>query len=303
MIYSLRRKLEKEVLGEPDNDAMVVKAMEVLKKRFINKKNKPIRTPYYQHQIQVLYEGDFFEWVITKALRKLEEEGYLTSLGRTDIPELAKLNTIASIRFYVNSKAVRTSSELKRMKKRVINIAKIVEEYSNDRNAKVRGNQLESLVKNQLEISQFEIMSKNTNEYKGEKWIKTEHDLDFIAKKKGTNFVIGVEVKNTLSFISKDEQDIKMDICDHLGIVPVFAVRWLKPYIENVESRGGFSWIFKTQIHPFGYEDRVKKWYKKFSILDKVDSSSLKFPITVRNDLPIKSVKVFDKWVQRETDV
>ncbi len=215
-----------------EKDPKIIEAKTALKKHFVNKKNDPVKTPYYHHQLQVLYENDFFEWIITDALKELENEGYITSLDKTDIPELGNLRKISRIKFYANSEAVKTSRGLKMMKTHALNTAKLIEKYSSDKNAKVLGKQLESLVENQLQISQFEIKGKHTNEYGGKKWTTTHHNLDFIAKKKDKEFVIGVEVKNTLDIIPPDEIDIKIDICDHLGIVPVFAVRWIKPYID-----------------------------------------------------------------------
>jgi len=94
-------------------DPKIVEAKVALRKHFVNKKNEPVRTPYYHHQLQVLYEGDFFEWIVTDALKELEHEGYVTSLDKTDIPELGSLAKISRIKFYANSEAVKTPSDLK----------------------------------------------------------------------------------------------------------------------------------------------------------------------------------------------
>lgn len=157
------------------------------------------------------------------------------------------------------------------MKTHALSTTKLVEKYSNHRNAKVLGNQLESLVENQLRISQFEIKKKHANEYEGKKWMSTDHSLDLIAKKKDREFAIGVEVKNTLDIIPPKEIDIKIDVCKHLGIIPVFAVRWIKPYVNCIRNQGGFSWIFKTQMFPFGYEEVTKELFQKLSALNKTD--------------------------------
>ena len=287
-------KSQNRVLGR--KDAAVERAKHVLKGHFETKKGAPARTPYYHRQMQVLYENDFFDWVVTHALNELEDEGVIASLDSTGIPELARLRNVPNIKFYANAKAVKTASELERMKTHAVNIAKVVDEYSQYKHTEVRGKHLEALVEAQLRISQFQITGRSTNTYNGKKWNKTNHDLDIIAKR--NNLVIGVEVKNTLSTIPSDEIDTKIQMCHYLGIVPVFAVRWIKPYIQCIRKQGGFSWVFKTQMLPLGYEEFVGEIYRKLSVKNKEDSRghSLEFPINVRTDLPPKSVEKFETW-------
>lgn len=282
-------------------DPKVVEAKTALMKHFVNKKNEPIRTPYYHHQLQVLYETDFFEWIITAALKELVSEGFLKILDKTVIPELDNLTTVSRIKFYANAQSLKTSDEAENMKTHVLNTAKLVEKYSEKKTYDALGKQLESLVKNELKTSQFEILGVHTNKFEDKKWEKTGHNLDIIAKKKGTKFVIGVEVKNTLDIIDPGEIDIKIEICEKLGIIPVFAVRWIKPYTDCIRRQGGFCWVFKTQIFPYGYEDFTKELWQKLSEHNKTNSRDypLHFPITVRNDLPQKSVNKFNDWLKQ----
>jgi len=63
-----------------------------------------------------------------------------------------------------------------------------------------------------------------------------------------------------------------------------------KPYLELIRKRGGFSWIFKTQIHPPGFDDLTKMLWNR-----------LELPVTVRTDLPEKSIANFQRWVQNRT--
>ena len=71
-------------------DPKVAEAKIALREHFINKKNEPIRTPYYQHQLQVLYENDFFEWIVTDALKELVNEGYVVVFDKENISGLEK---------------------------------------------------------------------------------------------------------------------------------------------------------------------------------------------------------------------
>ncbi len=67
--------------------------------------------------------------------------------------------------------------------------------------------------------------------------------------------------------IEQEELDVKLDMCNFLGLKPIFAVRWLKPYTELIRQRGGFSWIFKTQIYPPGFDELAQKLlWKRLSI-------------------------------------
>jgi hypothetical protein len=281
-------------------DPKVLEAKTVLKKHFVNVKGEPVRTPYYHHQLQVLYENDFYDWIISYALTQLVKEGFLTKLDSNDIPEFKKFVNISKIKFYANTLALKTKEEAHRMKTHAINIAKLVDKYDYLM-SEILGKQLESLVKHELRASQFEIIGEHTKEYGGKKWTTTDHNLDIIAKKKDTGFVIGVEVKNTLSIIEPSEIDTKIEICEHLGIIPVFAVRWIKPYVDCIRRQGGFSWMFKTQIFPYGYDNFTVELYQKLSELNKVNSKGrqLEFPVKVRNDLPEKSVKKFNDWVNQ----
>lgn len=274
-------------------------AKAVLRRHFITAQNLPVKTPYYQHQLQVLYEGDFFWWVVADALRELVNEGYLTVFDRERVPDLADLNHVYAVRFYANANAIKTSRDEAIMKKHVLSTARMLDKYGGDKNNKILGKQLESLVENQLRILQFEILDKHTNRYGGKEWSKTYHDLDIIARR--GRLAIGIEIKNRLNVMPPEDIDIKIDICRHLGVVPVFAVRWIKPYINCISKQGGFSWVFKTQILPFGQEQMAGKMFKRLSVPSKKDGRgrSLEFPITVRNDLPPKSVRMFERWAQK----
>ena len=176
------------------------------------------------------------------------------------------------------------------MNRHIRSICKLIDKYSNPNVTRALGKQLEGLVKAELRVQGYKIVGVHTATYKNKKWTRTNHDLDFIAEHKSGKLNIGVEVKNTLPIIDREELDIKLEICDYLGIRPVFAVRWIKPYIELIRKRGGFSWVFKTQIYPPGFEELTKTLYNR-----------LKLPVTVRTDLPEKSVKLFQKWTEKNT--
>lgn len=112
-------------------------------------------------------------------------------------------------------------------------------------------------------MQDFRIVGTHTSEHNNKKWTKTNHDLDFIAEHESGELDIGIEAKNTLPIIEREELDIKLAMCEYLRIRPVFAVRWIKPYTELIRTKGGFSWVFKTQIYPPGFEQLTKTLYRR----------------------------------------
>ena len=254
--------------------------------------------PYYQRQLQVLYENDFFEWVVSKALKELVDEGHLEVFDKESVPALDDLKIVSGIKFYANPKSVVSARDKAVMAKRIFNTAKMVEQYSGEEHNAMLGKHLETLVKTQLQILQFKIEGTHTRKYAGNEWSDTTHTLDFIAKK--GDFVIGVEVKNELSVMDPKEIDTKIDICPRLVLVPVFAVRWIKPYVDCIRKQGGFGWMFKAQILPLGQEKLARAMFTRFSVLHKKDSTNhrLEFPISVNPVLPPKSARRFEYWIE-----
>jgi predicted RecB family endonuclease len=71
-------------------------------------------------------------------------------------------------------------------------------------------------------------------------WTDTNHDLDFLIVRDGVRY--GVEVKNQLGYIDQTEFQIKLAMCVHFGIRPMFVTRAMpKNYIYAVMRSGGFS--------------------------------------------------------------
>jgi len=71
-----------------------------LRKHFTNKIGEPIKTPFYQSQLEVLYENDYFPWVVGNALRELLKDGFLELITEKEIPNMYKLKNIHKINFF-----------------------------------------------------------------------------------------------------------------------------------------------------------------------------------------------------------
>lgn len=282
---------------DPQDEA-VTRAETVLKSHFLNIRKKPIKTPFYLKQLQVFYERDYFPWVLRKALNNLQDNGTLGIIRLKDLPQRHKIKNIQDIKFYYNSQI--SENHLSVLSVKAFNVTTIVDQYSNPIVARHLGEHLESLVTNELRAQQFKIDSRNSNEFKGRKWTKSNKDLDIIASHKVKNLNIGVEIKNTLEIIPRHELDEKIEICKFLGLTPVFAVRWLKPYIHHITQNKGFAWIFKTQMYPLGYESLVNLIYNRLSTYSrKSQSIELQFPVSIRKELPLNSVIKFENWINR----
>ena len=244
---------------------------------------RPLRKPYYIRQIHVLLENQFFPWIVSHALDRLEAQHDLVKMKYTS---RAKRKLV----FYYHGK-LNDPSYLPTMTTHIKSASNLVDRYATPRISRYLGKHLEALVKAELRAQQFNIVSMNSNSFNNKRWTKSNHNLDFIAEHESGNLNIGVEVKNTLGLIERKELDIKLEMCKHLGIRPVFAVRWIKPYTQIIAKHNdGFSWVFKTQIYPLGLEELTVDLYKK-----------LQLPVNVRTDLPPKSVQLFKRWVDKNT--
>ena len=262
-------------------DPEIEKAKQSLIPYFKDRYGRPLRKAYYVTQIQTLLENKHFPWIVYQAANRLIEEDIIT---KTE----ASTKYHKRVVFFFNKK-LDTPSYRSKMERHIRSICKLIDRYSDPDITKALGKQLEGLVKAELRVQGFKIIGIHTASYRDKEWTKTNHNLDFIAEHKSGKLDIGVEVKNTLPIIEREELDIKLEICDYLGIRPVFAVRWIKPYTELIRKKGGFSWVFKTQIYPPGFENLTATLYNR-----------LHLPVTVRTELPEKSVRLFIRWVQKQ---
>jgi len=239
---------------------------------------------------------------VTRALKKLEKEGFLTTITLDDLG--LQLRNVKKLEFHANAEAYRQQPQL--ILRRARRVARLVDEYSDPENAKRLGVHLETLVRQELRAQGFNIVGTHTAEYRGRRWTATNHTLDIVAEHTSGALPLGVEVKNALDIMSQ------RDRCEDRDVRPPrphpgFAVRWIKPYIECVNRQGGFCWVFKTQIYPPGKYEEVltKKLYRTLSAgwvsAGGKKKRRLEFPVTTRGDLPPKSVEKFAQWVGRAT--
>ncbi len=199
---------------------------------------------FFSRQLEVRNERKYFHWITNRALRDLEEQRLIKREKRT-------LKTGGSIILLWH----RSFRYYRRNATRLINL---VEEYSTPNIGRALGLHGESMVLEGFARSEFVMRSRNTNEFRNNKWKESNHDLDFIFERDGITY--GIEVKNTLRYMDHDEFTTKIRICKHLGILPVFAVRMLPGnWIQEVQKEGGFALILGYQLYPWTHSDLAKR--------------------------------------------
>jgi Holliday junction resolvase len=106
------------------------------------------------------------------------------------------------------------------------------------------GERLQDLVQSELRAHGFKIIDKkDSRQFGGRTWDESKHMLDVIAKNE--KMTIGVEIKNTLYPTPVSEVKTKIKICQHLGLISVFACRWMEQHRRIIELNNGLLWQFK----------------------------------------------------------
>lgn len=222
------------------SDPLLIQCYEDVKELF---ESNPKRV-FYTRQIEVLLEKRYFHWLTNKAIRELHaagiilmEEGAMTTGGT------AKLYWLKSHRYY----------------KRGFNeVLSLIDEFSSPDITATIGDMGELLVCEAFCRNGFSILSTEFNEYDGKKWTETAHDIDFLFERDGQAY--GVEIKNTLPYMETKEFNIKVAMCNHLGIRPLFVNRYFPGnFARGLQMNGGFAFTMKYQFYPRGLKDLVSR--------------------------------------------
>ena len=172
-------------------------------------------------------------------------------------------------------------------------LTKLVNLYLSPRVTSALGRHLEGLVKYELRVEGFEIVGESTREFNGKSWTKTRDNLDIVAVHRSKGLAVGVEVKNALDLIERTEVELKLEICEHLGLIPLFAARWIGPSTELIIKHNCTIWEFKMQVYPPGFESLVSEIVRRFSLAWNETQGRYVYPmpIEVRTDLPTRTSK------------
>jgi hypothetical protein len=192
---------------------------------------------FYERQLAIIFEADYFHWITVKAVHELASEGSIES-------HTLPLSQGVNIRIF----RMKANRYWKRQANQLI---KLVQTFSVTEFTHAIGHQGELLVDAALPLAGFRQISRNARSFNNITWTESGHDLDRIVERESIPY--GVEIKNTLPYIPKDELDIKLAICRKLGLVPIFISRMApKSYSFQIIQAGGISWILGIQFYPFG---------------------------------------------------
>ncbi len=160
-------------------------------RRFFDKSREGV---FFSRQLEVQNEGKYFHWITNRAIHDLEAEGSVKS-------EWRKLSTGTSIKLVWHN-------GYRFYKRSAKELVTLVEEYSNPNIGASLGLHGETMVLEGFARTQFVMISRDANEYQERKWEDTKHNLDFIFERDGRAY--GVEVKNTLGYMERDEFLLKI---------------------------------------------------------------------------------------------
>lgn len=232
-----------EIIAQP-RDSFLDPAKADLMRLFENEPD----SVFYQRQLQVMFERKYFHWITVRALLELVGDGVLAH-------EVSQLpgTALGIITFY---RAVKN----RYWKRAADEIIKLVSRFSEPAFTYSLGAHGEMMFDAALPTGGFMPKGLKVRSYNGVAWTETKHDLDRVFERDGIGY--GAEIKNTLGYIDKEELEIKVRMCKHLGLVPLFIVRAApKSYVFEVAEAGGFTLIFKYQLYPHGqkpFADEVK---------------------------------------------
>jgi hypothetical protein len=201
---------------------------------------------FYMRQLQVKFEKEFFHWITANAINGLVKAGYLKQI---DMSISASGNPL-HLHFF-------TSKSTRYAKRKANALSKVVQEYSQDHITASCGNRAEILFAEDFAGRGFVIKGKKVLEYNGKKWEETKNDLDYVFERDGIPY--GCEIKNTLDYIGREELEIKLRMCKHFGVRPLFIMRYApKTYADMIIKEGGFALLFKAQIYDLSQRDLVE---------------------------------------------
>ena len=190
-------------------------------------------TVYYESQLAVRFEDNFFHWVTVRALKDLRENERIGT-------SLQELTPNTQLRFYFNRR-------FRYWKRKAEEVRRLVLSFSNQAFTRSLGVQGELLADAGLPRVGFQPMADSVRTWEGRAWLDTNHDLDRVFHRDGINY--GTEIKNRLGYIPQNEFAVKLRMCQALNLVPLFIARMMpRTYIEQVRQAGGFSLIMKYQF-------------------------------------------------------
>lgn len=228
----------------------------------------------FSRQLEVIFEHEFYHWITYRAIGDLVQQGIL----RTEPRRLVTGSPLYLLRHRRNRYYRRTA-------RRVLGL---VNEYAAPNIGASLGLHGEAMILEGFAAHRFVMQGRETRQHAGRTWQQTDHDLDFIFERDGMAY--GVEVKNTLGYMDYKELALKIRMCRHLRIRPVFVCRMLpKTWSWEVIQSGGFALILKWQLYPWTHKDLARRVQRE-----------LRLPVDSPRRLQQGTMERFVRWHQRQ---
>jgi len=231
---------------------------------------------FYKRQVEVIFEDAYPHDVTGKAIKGLLAEGFLKAERRfvgkgKDVP----------IIFVCKQSRRYTALEIRER-------IEIVDRFSDDEVNKGVGKYAEILFAHMLEKNQFQVVDRHTKSFRGKTCKKSRKNLDFIVEKDGVSY--GMEVKNTFDYMPQDEFEEKLDMCQFLGLLPVFPLRYPSPQqFELMGEVDGLALAFKTRFFPPGNQKLVTAIWNHFRL-----------PVSIWEDILPSTEAIFLSYHHRQ---
>jgi hypothetical protein len=256
------------------------------------------KTPFHFRQLQVLFETQFFHITTAQAIYRLKDRGILRT---------RRFNAGANaVTFVFPSHLLKSQNTKKILMTHMTSKAKTISLYDSPVIGKDLADHFESLVKHELRSNNLTIVDTHSNEYKNRKWKNSKANLYFIAEHPDGR-AFGVQAKNELKPIEKEELEEQLEICSYLNIKPIFIVRYMPfSFTHLIKRQQGFLLVIGNQLWPLGYRKRCETIKTKMSISANVVSEKLKelapklrseWPIEIRTDIPENHSKRLRHWI------
>lgn len=198
---------------------------------------------FYSTQIETSLERDFFHWITGRGLLELARAAAVRR--RTTVIAGNPVN------FYAHRGHRYIEREHKLMRA-------VLERVFDPEFTHAIGRHGELMFDAALGRAGFRAEARETNSWGGSNWTRTNHNLDRIYTRDGLAY--GAEIKNTQNYISRDELRTKIQLASHLGVIPLFIMRFApKSYIYEVIQAGGFVLLFEEQMYPLGHSTILRE--------------------------------------------
>jgi len=257
--------LEFEDEGPQRRDGKTDLAKQILMEKYLGKGTGV----FYARQLEIWMENEFFHWITGRALNELKAEGVIG--GVTEVLGTHTANFYYPVRH-------------RYPRRQIAETIKLIAEFSDPRFTRALGAHGELLVEGGFARSGFRILQQKVRSVDNRNWTETKHDLDFLIEQDGVRY--GVEVKNQLGYIGQTEFQIKLKMCEHLGVYPMFIARKIpKNYVYDVYKAGGYSMFTDNQNYPLLADDLAKRV-----------KATLQLPVGVITRLPNTALTRFSNW-------